>query len=128
MNIGIDLDNTINANDNTISFFALITFAIRKSASNKIYIITNRDKGDYDNTVNELDKLGICYDHLVITSEKEKIILENNISIYFDDTDEYFVNLPESVTVFKIRETGNFDFELSKWVYGEKTGLSIDSA
>jgi hypothetical protein len=30
--------------------------------------------------------------------------MDKGITIYFDDTDEYFLDLPESVTVFKIRE------------------------
>lgn len=40
---------------------------------------------------------------------------DNDITIYFDDTDDYFLELPESVTVFKIREPWNFDFENHKW-------------
>ena len=49
----------------------------------------------------------------------------DEITIYFDDTDEYFLNLPESVTVFKIREPGNFDFETHRWVYDDRTGQRL---
>jgi len=122
--IGIDLDNTINENATTVAFFAFITNAFR--GNSEIYIITNRDEDDYDATVDELDELGIHYDYLVITADKERVILDNDISIYFDDTDEYFINLPETVTVFKIREGGNFDFLKHKWIYGSKTGFDIN--
>ena len=94
----------------------------------KVHIITNREQTpeSEENTKEQLKELGIHYDFLRITGEKSKYILENGISIYFDDTDEYFLNLPESVTVFKIRESWNFDFEEHKWVYSNKTGRDID--
>lgn len=123
MKIGIDLDNTINENKNTVKFFSVITHAFQ--GKGKIYIITNRDKNSLKKTENELKGLGIHYDEIIITADKADVILKEGISIYFDDTDEYFIELPESVTVFKIRELGNFDFQDSKWVYGEKTGKMI---
>lgn len=125
MKIGIDLDNTINNNEDTIKFFSFLTNSLRYTQS-QIYIITNREKEYRDKTVSELKELGIYYDHLIITSKKEEVIMTNNINIYFDDTDEYFLSIPECVTVFKIREPGNFDFNQQKWVYDNKTGINID--
>ena len=123
MRIGIDIDNTINENKNTVSFFSFLTNALRGNV--EIFIITNRDLDSEGSTKAELDKMGIYYDHLEITAEKADFILDNGITVYFDDTDEYFLSLPESVTVFKIREAGNFDFSDCKWVYGPKTGKQI---
>ena len=123
LKIGIDLDDCITYRSD---FFSLLTTSLKSVA--RIHIITNREQTpeSEQNTKEELERLGIHYDRLQITGEKSKYILENGISIYFDDTDEYFLNLPESVTVFKIREPWNFDFEEHKWVYSNKTGRNID--
>lgn len=124
MKIGLDLDNTINENSMTIAFFSFITNAMKGNW--EIFIITNRGDDYREKTVAELKDLGIYYDHLVITADKADFIIENGISVYFDDTDETFLSLPESVLIFKTREAGNFDFESHKWVYGNKTGINID--
>ena len=124
--IGIDIDNTINSNDTTINFFSLITQLLADSA--EIHIITNRETSEKSRkeTIRELDSYGIHYDELKITSDKATYIKEKRINVFFDDTDENFVKLPSSVTVFKIREDGNFDFSAKKWVYGKKTGYNIE--
>jgi len=123
--IGIDIDDTITATIESMVFFSLITNSLKDKA--KIYIITNRDKSKESiyNIEEELSHLNIYFDELIVTAKKEKAILDNSISIYFDDTDEYFQNLPETVTVFKIRESGNFDFNKNKWVYDKNTGIDI---
>jgi hypothetical protein len=119
----IDLDDCITYQP---EFFSLFTNSMKGVAL--IHIITNRERTpeSEQNTKEQLQNLGIHYDHLIITSEKMKYILENGVSIYYDDTDEYFLDLPETVTVFKIRESWNFDFEKHKWVYSNKTGRNID--
>jgi len=93
----------------------------------EIHIITNREQTQESETNirNELDELGIFYHHLAITGDKADYILNNGITVYFDDTDEYFINLPESVRVFKIREPWNFDFENHVWNYNNRTGQHI---
>jgi hypothetical protein len=128
LKIGIDLDNTINENDITKSFFFLMTQHMWKSGEVEIHIITNREqtRNSRRETLHELEHYGIHYDFLEITPNKHDYILKHGINVYFDDTDEYFQSLPESVTVFKIREGGNFDFDDGKWVYGNKTGRNID--
>ena len=123
--IGIDIDNTITASKESQAFFTLITNALKDKA--KIYIITNRDTSlaSRESTIEELSQMNIYYDELTITDKKEEHILTQGITVYFDDTDEYYQNLPESVTVFKIREFGNFNFSNGKWIYGDKTGEKI---
>ena len=124
MKIGIDLDDCITY---APKFFRLFTTAMKGVA--EIHIITNREQtpASEANTKDELQTLGIHYNYLKITGDKAKYILENDIAVYFDDTDEYYLTLPESVTVFKIRESLNFDFEEHhKWVYSNKTGINID--
>ena len=123
--IGIDIDNTITASTESVVFFALLTNALKDKAD--IYIITNRstEENDIKETKQELSQMDIYYDELIITPNKEKVIIEKGINIFFDDTDENFQNLPESVQVFKTREPMNFDFNDKKWVYGQKTGKMI---
>lgn len=109
-------------------FFKAMTNAMQNVA--EIHIITNREQTPENETVitKELNELGIFYHHLAVTSNKADYILKNGITVFFDDTDEYFLNLPESVTVFKIREPWNFDFENHKWLYNKKTGKLNTSA
>ena len=117
--IGIDLDDCITY---CPSFFKAMTNSMKDVA--EIHIITNREqtKESELNTRNDLEEMGIHYDHLEVTVDKAEYIQKNDITIYFDDTDDYFLELPESVTVFKIREPWNFDFENHKWLYNNKTG------
>jgi hypothetical protein len=125
MKIGIDMDDCITYSP---EFFRLFTTAMKGVA--EIHIITNREQtpASEANTKDELQTLGIHYNHLKITGEKAKYILENDITVYFDDMDENILELPEKVTVFKIRESMNFDFEEHhKWVYSDKTGINIDT-
>jgi len=122
--IGIDLDETITY---CTKFFSLMTNAMKDVA--EIHIITNREQTAENeiNIRNELNELGIFYNHLGITGDKAEYILKNGITVYFDDTDEYFIDLPESVRVFKIREPWNFDFKKHLWNYDDRTGQNIDN-
>lgn len=121
MKIGIDLDNTITA---TPQFFELLTNLTEGKA--EIHIITAREPGTEAEVDRELKYLGIRYDYIAITRKKQSYIMSKGIEVYFDDTDEYFQHLPESVNVFKIREPGNFCYETHRWFYGNKTGINVD--
>ena len=112
MKIGIDLDNTITAYP---EFFTLFTQAVKQIGC-QIHIITNREQGTENNISDELKTLRIVFDVIKITGNKSKYIIEQGISVFCDDTDEYFLELPETVAVLKIREAGNFDFERGKWI------------
>ncbi len=122
LKIGIDLDDTITY---CPAFFRAMTNAMKDIA--EIHIITNREPTQESESgiKKELNELGIYYHHLAVTSNKAEYILRNVISVFFDDTDEYFLNLPESVKVFKIREPWNYDFENHVWLFNDKTGKFI---
>jgi uncharacterized HAD superfamily protein len=124
MRIAVDLDSTITATKTSIEFFKLLTAAFIKQ--NEIYNITNRQQGTELKIANELRMLNISYSHIVITSNKADYIRQKRIEVFFDDTDEYFLNVPESVLVFKIREAGNFDFCSKKWISSKRTVKLID--
>lgn len=124
MKIAIDLDNTITADQNSVEFFRIITHLL--IAEHRIYIITNREPGTEQEIAEELDCLGIEYSEIVITAQKADYITANNITIFMENEDQYFVDLPESVTVFKIREAGNFSFAEKKFLGSSRTVKMID--
>ena len=125
MNIAIDLDNTITASKQSIEFFETLTHLL--IAEHRIYILTNREPNTEQQVADELDYLGIEYSQIVITSQKAQYIKDNKITIYFENEDEYFLELGEEVTVFKIREDGNFSFSDKKWIGSKKTVKMIGS-
>lgn len=124
MKIAIDLDNTITASKESIEFFSILTHLL--IPENKIYILTNREPNTEQQIADELDYFEIEYSEIVITANKARYIRDNNITIFFENTDEYFLELGEEVTVFKIREDGNFSFADKKWIGSKTTTKMID--
>ena len=124
MKIGIDLDNTITASRESIEFLEILTHLL--IAEHTIYILTNREPNTEQQVADELDYLGIEYSEIVITAQKGQYIKDNKITIYFENEDEYFLELGEEVTVFKIREVGNFSFPAEKLIGSKKTTKMID--
>lgn len=124
MKIAIDLDNTITASRESIDFFSTLTHLL--DPDHKIYILTDRDPNSHQEIADELDYLDIEYAEIVITSNKAQFIKDNNITIFFESGDEYFLELGEEVTVFKIRGNGNFSFSAKKWISSKNNSLLID--
>ena len=109
--IAVDLDGTISEYP---QFFELFTKAMAEAGC-KIYVITDRMPGTEAAVRRELGRYGITYQVLKITGDKAKYILDEGISVLFDDVDDYFLGLPAEVAVFKIRQKYNFDFGRMKW-------------
>ena len=124
MKIALDLDHTINANKNSIEFFSILTHLL--IANSKIFIITNREPNTEQEIAEELDYLCIEYNEIIITDKKAEFIRNNNITIFFENQDEYFLEIGEEVVVFKIRESGNFSFSDKKWIGNKKTTKMLD--
>ena len=124
MKIAIDLDNTITASKESIEFFSVLTNLL--VAENNIVILTNREPGSEQDIAEELDFLGIEYSDIVITPDKADYIRKNKITIFFENTDEYFLELGEETVVFKIRESGNFSFAEKKWITSRRNSMLID--
>jgi len=124
MKVGIDLDNTVTASEQSIKFFRIMTHLLLPE--HEIHIITNRDPHTEKATKQELADLGIAYTALIVTGSKAAYIIANDIQVMFEDTDEYVLSLPESVLVLKVREPGNFDFSAKKWVGSSKTTRIIE--
>ncbi|MFQ6035515.1 MAG: hypothetical protein ACE5NM_06670 [Sedimentisphaerales bacterium] len=109
--IGIDLDGTISEYP---EFFRLFSKAMA-NAGCKIYIVTDREPRTEDQVKAELKNYGITYHVVKITGDKVSYILGQGIGVLFDDVDHYFVDLPEEVAVFKVRQKYNFDFAEKRW-------------
>lgn len=116
--IGIDIDGTIDENP---QFFGMLS-RIWPAA---VYIITFRRNPN--ETQRYLEELGITYTELILVNTFEQKAVEikkRGIGIFFDDMDEVIAEIPENVTVLKVRNGGNF--EDKKWLYSKKTGTNID--
>lgn len=124
MRIAIDLDNTITASKMSIEIFHILTHLL--ISEHHIYILTNREPNTEQLIAEELDCFGIEYSEIVITDKKAQYIRDNRISIYFENEDEYFLDVGEETTVFKIRESGNFDFAEKKWIGSKNTTKMMD--
>ncbi len=92
----------------------------------KVYVVTYRT--DQAKAEADVRKFGIRCDQVILVNAfgaKARVIAEKGIAIYFDDQDEMTGEIPETVTVFKIRNGGNFDFERKKWLYSDQTGIKL---
>ena len=112
MKIAVDLDGTISEYP---EFFRLFTKAMSQAGC-KIYVVTDRPPGAEQIVSEQLKGYGITYDVIEITGRKDTFILKEGITVLFDDVDDYFVDLPAEVAVFKIRQKYNFDFAEKKWI------------
>lgn len=117
--IGIDLDGCI---DEATPFFKALTH----SWPGKTYVITFRS--DAEKARRDVEGFGIKCDEVVLVSSfeaKADVIAEKGVSIYFDDQDEILMHIPEGVSVFKIRNGGNYCFDSRKWLFSSTTGRQI---
>ena len=124
LSIAIDLDNTITASRQSIEFFSILTNLL--IPEHRIYILTARELGTEQEVAEELDYLNIDYSEIVITGQKAQYITDNKITIFFENSDEYFLEVPESTTVFKVRECHNFSFAEKKWITSRRNSILID--
>ena len=111
LNIAIDLDGTISEYP---EFFRIFIDAVR-AAGCRVHVVTDRPPGTEDEVAAELKAYGLNCDAIKITGDKAHYILSEHITVLFDDVDTYFLDLPENVAVFKIRQKYNFDFQNKRW-------------
>ncbi len=116
LHLGIDIDGCV---DEATDFFRNITH----NWPSKVFVISFRD--DVAKAEAFLAKYGIRYHKLILVNsfaEKAKVIAENGIGVYFDDQPEVLKHIPENVAVMLVRNGGNYDFELKKWLFSKETG------
>ncbi|QDU39619.1 hypothetical protein Mal4_39650 [Maioricimonas rarisocia] len=117
--IGIDLDGCI---DEAPEWFRTLSYVW----PGNVYVITYRRDGE--KARRDVAHFGVRCDEVILVDRfdaKATVIADRNISVYFDDQDEMLLHVPEGVTVLKIRNGGNFDFDERKWLFSDVTGRQI---
>lgn len=117
--IGIDLDGCI---DEAPEWFRTLTHVW----PGRVYVITFRR--DAMKAERDVAKFGIRSDEIILVNRfaaKADVIKEKEIAVYFDDQDEMLLHIPAGITVLKIRNGGNYDFETRQWLFSEVTGRMI---
>jgi len=117
--LGLDLDGVLDENP---KFFAVLTDVW----PGDVFIITFRD--DKASAQADLALLGIKYTDVILVNsfaEKAKVIERLAIDVFIDDQDEVLMHVPESVTVLKLRNGGNYDATEKKWLYSRTTGRPV---
>ena len=121
MTIALDIDGCISEYP---AFFRTLSHALCGPCT--VIVLTNRDPAGRAETERDLDRWGVRRDEVVFTMDKAKYILERGVAVLFEDVDENFLDLPESVCVCKVREPENFDFGAKRWLYTGRTGERTD--
>ena len=117
--IGLDLDGCI---DEAPHFFTPLS----QIWPGDVYVITFRR--DYDKAKAYIDSFDIRYSEIILVNkfeDKASVIADKGIRIYFDDQDEILMHIPETVTVMKIRNGGNYDADSRHWLYSHITGRQV---
>jgi len=117
--LGIDLDGCV---DQSPIFFHVLTNCWR----GKVFVVTYRT--DREKTVADLRRFKIRYDELILVGSfdaKAEAIVENNILFYFDDQPEMVKHVHPTVTVFLVRNDGNFCFDDRLWLLSEATARLV---
>jgi hypothetical protein len=115
MRIGLDLDGLL---DERPDFFSFLSAALR-AAGHFVAVLTYRDPGSRRRTEETLASWGVVSQELHFArslDDKGRLCRELAIDVYFDDQDECIRDVPESTTVFKVRNGGNFDFDEKRWL------------
>ena len=121
MKIAIDIDGCISEYP---AFFRTLSHAMCGSCT--VVVLTSRDPAGRVETERDLERWGVRYHDLVFALDKVKYIREEGVAVLFEDYDENFLEVPQSVCVCKVREPENFNFETRRWVYTDRTGERID--
>jgi len=89
MRIAFDVDDTILEHP---KLFSVLSNAL-KGAGHQVYVLTDFDEHFRQHRVDELKKIGIAYDELIITPDKQAAMKERGIEFVFDDDASYYSEL-----------------------------------
>ena len=70
--------------------------------------------------------LGVHFNDLHLASshqDKGRLIKELGIDVFIDDSDDAIIAIPKTVFVLKVRHADNFDFDTSRWIYQDHSGM-----
>ncbi len=86
MKIAFDVDDVITESP---EFYAVITQSLMNSG-HQVFIVTDFDEYFREQRVKELQRYGIEYTELIITSEKLQYCKDNGIQFAIDDDPSYY--------------------------------------
>ncbi len=87
MKFAFDVNGVIT---DALAFFKVTCTSLRKN-SHEVHLVTDNDEHFREQRIKELNHLGIEYDYLEITSDKEGYYIVNEIDFAIDDNlHEYF--------------------------------------
>ena len=126
MKIALDIDGVIISEYSKL--FSILTTAFNKNKNIEIFIISSREKSNESKkeTIQELKNLGIIYDYLILTENKQKTIRENDIDVFIENEIEKFQGLDASVCCLLIKEQMNYCWETDRFLGNKKTTKMID--
>jgi hypothetical protein len=117
--LGLDIDGVL---DEANLFFRTLSHVW----PGQVFIISYRN--NREKAVQDLEKLGIRYDELILVSsfeQKAEVIVEKGILIFFDDQPECLKHVSEDRHVMLVRNGGNFDFDDKRWMLSDQTGKLV---
>ena len=126
MRLAFDIDGVCVSEYSQI--FSILTKALISSSDIEIFIISSRknSKRSRKETEQEIKGLGISYDHLILTDDKQKEIKDNKIDLFIDNEIENFIGLSNDVCCLLIREQMNYCWETNRFLGSKKTVEMID--
>ena len=126
MRLAFDIDGVVVSEYSQL-FSTLIRILI-KSPEIEIFIISSRENSKYSRkeTVKELSKLGILYNTLILTDNKQKAIEENKKDMFIDNEIEQINSIKNSdVCCLLAKEKYNYCWESNRLLGSEKTTKMI---
>lgn len=116
LTLGLDIDGCI---DEAPNFFSQLSH----SWAGEVIVVSFRNH--YEKAAEVLRRWDIRFDKLILTTSlagKAAVIEREGINLFFDDQPEALKDIPEDVAVFLVRNGGNFDFDVRKWMMSDETG------
>ena len=118
--LGLDIDGCISEYPR---LFSILTKALI-SSDTEVFIISSRENSNKSRkqTEQELKELGIFYNHLFLTDDKQQVIKENCIDLFIDNEIEQINSIKNSaVCCLLLREQMNYCWETDIFLGSKKT-------
>lgn len=122
MKIALDIDGVVVSEYSKL--FSILTALFKKSSDVEIFLISSREnsKNSRKETKQELKKLGIFYDFLILTNDKQQEIKDNKIDMFIDNEIEQINSVKNSaVCCLLLKEKYNYCWETYRFLGSKKT-------
>jgi hypothetical protein len=122
MRLAFDIDGVCVSEYSQI--FRTLIGALMKSPDVEIFIISSRENSEISRkeTEQELEKLGVFYDFLILTDNKQKEIKDNKIDMFIDNEIEQINSVKNNaVCCLLLKEKYNYCWESNRFLGSEKT-------